>query len=288
MLTCFAAVFWIVRTPRCWQEATLNAFRWTSETNFDESLEIAAPPEWESATHLIMVAGHAVYIAGSLAPDTVMNASSWLLESYQYGQLPAMIEHIRLGVDLADADEKSLLVFSGGETRAKAGPRSEALSYWEAADAMSWFGTPAVRSRAVLEPHARDSFENLMFSICRFREATGKYPRLITAVSFDFKRSRFVDLHRVAIRFPADRFDFVGADPPDVREETLRGEQNNSANLFGRDPYGCSQPRLRKKRASRNPFRRSVAYTSSAACPEMAALLRHCGPTLFSGSLPWD
>lgn len=40
-----------------------------------------------------------------------------------------------------------------------------------------------VRSRALTEEHARDSFENLLFSVCRFRELTGRYPQNIT-VSF--------------------------------------------------------------------------------------------------------
>jgi hypothetical protein len=33
-----------------------------------------------------------------------------------------------------------------------------------------------VRWRALTEEHARDSFENLLFSVCRFRELTGTYP----------------------------------------------------------------------------------------------------------------
>lgn len=37
-----------------------------------------------------------------------------------------------------------------------------------------------VRWRALTEEHARDSFENLLFSVCRFRELTGSYPRNIT------------------------------------------------------------------------------------------------------------
>lgn len=37
-----------------------------------------------------------------------------------------------------------------------------------------------VRWRALTEEHARDSFENLLFSVCRFRELTGTYPYNIT------------------------------------------------------------------------------------------------------------
>ena len=38
----------------------------------------------------------------------------------------------------------------------------------------------SVKWRALTEEHARDSFENLLFSVCRFRELTGAYPQNIT------------------------------------------------------------------------------------------------------------
>ena len=41
-----------------------------------------------------------------------------------------------------------------------------------------------MRSRALTEEHARDSFENLLFSVCRFRELTGSYPHNITVKTF--------------------------------------------------------------------------------------------------------
>ena len=36
----------------------------------------------------------------------------------------------------------------------------------EAANALGWFGSPAVRERSLLETHARDSLENLLFAVC--------------------------------------------------------------------------------------------------------------------------
>lgn len=61
-----------------------------------------------------------------------------------------------------------------------------------------------------MQEHARDSFENLLFSLCRFHEITGRYPARITAVSYTLKQKRFEQLHRAAVRFPADAFDFIG------------------------------------------------------------------------------
>ena len=197
-----------------------------------------------------------------------------------------MLMHIRRGVELAAVDNASLLVFSGGETRAAAGPRSEASSYWEAADALGWFGSPAVRARSLLEAQARDSFENVMFAICRFREAAGRYPSRITVVSFGFKRYRFVELHRAALRFPRSRYSFLGIDPPGLGLEVLRGELSHSSKPFERDPYGCAEVELQRKRAGRNPFRRHVGYAEG--CPEIAPLLSHCAVARYAGPLPWS
>nr|GMC75428.1 uncharacterized protein C57A10.07 [Ipomoea batatas] len=42
----------------------------------------------------------------------------------------------------------------------------------------------SVREQTLMEEHARDSFENLLFSVCWFREFTGSYPQNITVRPF--------------------------------------------------------------------------------------------------------
>jgi hypothetical protein len=66
------------------------------------------------------------------------------------------------------------------------------------------------------QEHARDSFENLLFSLCRFHEITGRYPARITAVSYTLKQKRFEQLHRAAVRFPTDAFSFIGTPVSDA------------------------------------------------------------------------
>ena len=61
-----------------------------------------------------------------------------------------------------------------------------------------------------LQEHARDSFENLLFSLCRFYELTGHYPNDVLVISYDFKHERFADLHRAALLWPDHRFRFLG------------------------------------------------------------------------------
>ncbi|CAI9787065.1 unnamed protein product [Fraxinus pennsylvanica] len=237
-----------------------------------------------SNRNLVMVAGHSIYTSSSC--DKVDKEDSWFLESYQRhpGQAATFVAHIQKGVEIAADDDEALLLFSGGETRKDAGPRSEAQSYWVVAESKGWFGKQdSVRSRALTEEHARDSFENLLFSVCRFRELTGKYPKNITVVSYDFKEERFVRLHRSTIGFPETRFLYSGTPSQNSREAALKGEALVRAQ-FQDDPYGCLGS-LRRKKLGRDPFHRSIPYPNG--CPEIEGLFRYCGTAPYPGYLPW-
>jgi len=237
-----------------------------------------------SIQNLIIVAGHTIFIGNNF--EETDEKQNWYLESYQKDELQAFLQHIKHGVKIAAKDNSSLLLFSGGHTRQAAGPRTEALSYWSVAEALDWFGFPYVRWRALTEEFSRDSFENLLFSICRFREIVGRYPKNITIVSFDFKRTRFVELHRAALRFPSERFFYKGIDPVDTkaRFNALKGEQENALLHFEKDPYGCRSP-LREKREERNPFMMSHPYPKG--CPELERVFSYCGTSIFQSQLPW-
>lgn len=214
---------------------------------------------------------------------------------------------------LAAEDSEALLVFSGGFTRAEAGARSEAGSYWAVADALGWFGSPAVAERAVVEDRARDSLENLLFSICRLREVSGGYPARVTVVSYDFKRARFLDIHARALGFPLDKVDFVGTPaldpqgahkvrpwplatcshektgPPCIHSHLYpRPLQGEAATVkqFEADPYGCAGE-LAAKRRERDPFR--LGTPTGDRCPALKPFLSgRCRSAPFRGPLPWQ
>eukprot|EP00899_Mesostigma_viride_P000113 jgi/Mesvir1/10101/Mv06974-RA.1 len=163
---------------------------------------------------LVLVACHAVYVGHD--HGAVNQEGAWALEPYQKtgGFEESFMAMTRAAIEFTASHENSMLLFSGGQTRPGTGPRSEAQSYWQAADARGWFGFPYVRERAFAEEFARDSFENLLFSLCRFHELTGRYPRNVTVVSYSLKRRRFTDVHRNAVAFPSGRFNFVGLPLP--------------------------------------------------------------------------
>jgi hypothetical protein len=267
---------------------------WVSENSqpFNEN-HVAA-----NADNLIIVAGHSVTVSGHLQ-DADRDEKDWFLLEYQKGQgLPqAIYSHIKAGIDEAQKDPKALLIFSGGETRAVSGPQTEAQAYFHVADAMNLWSKSdesppsSIRARTITEEFATDSFENLIFSICRFREITGSYPKKITVVSFSFKRKRFETLHAPALRWPANRFQYKGVDPSPGTgfdlQRSKKGEFNNAAKPFESDPYGCHSIVLQEKRKSRNPFQRTPPYLLS--CPEMNHLLQFCGPELIPiEKVPWN
>ncbi|GJP47492.1 hypothetical protein CLOM_g6679 [Closterium sp. NIES-68] len=168
------------RFARSTAESATDGAAAASRSLRQEAGDSSSPFPFATLANLVLVAGHSVYTSASCAP---LDADpSWHLEPYQLnsGAASSFVEHIRLGVTAAAEDSRALLLFSGGETRRDAGPRSEAQSYWNAAEKLSWFGHTEVRGRALTEEYARDSFENLLFSICRFRQLAGAYPENIT------------------------------------------------------------------------------------------------------------
>jgi hypothetical protein len=158
-----------------------------------------------------------------------------------------------------------MLVFSGGVTRPTHPFQSEAQSYLNLALSNNLIPS-RLRFHTYTEDFALDSFQNLLFSIMRFhevalasgmggggvgtasigkgstmgmvipnRDANGKprrntWPEKITVVGFEMKRARFVELHRAALRWPKERFEYIGVDLADEenREQAAEGEVSRS------------------------------------------------------------
>ncbi|MBZ2179634.1 MAG: hypothetical protein K7J47_18225 [Acidobacteria bacterium] len=226
----------------------------------------------------IIVAGHAI----CKRPGEAEREESWILQDFQRGEVVRYLEHIRVGVELAAGDPAALLVFAGGYSRAGAGPRSEGAGYYWVADHYEWWGHGEVAERAVTEEFSRDSFENLLFGICRTREYTGEWPERVVMVSWGFKRERF-ELHREAIGWPEERWGYVGPNDPPELAQALAAEERTAAG-YRVDPYSAGAE-YRRKREVRNPYRRHHGY--GASCPEVGELLGWEGPGLYAGGLPW-
>lgn len=227
---------------------------------------------WGSLTHLILLPGHAIQWCTEVGKSPT-DESCWYLQSFQHGQVPLFLAHIRRAIEEAANDPKSLLIFSGGQTRPGVGLRTEAHSYFSAAEQLGYFadfdGTN-VYDRSVSEDFARDSLENVMYSVCRFKQIVGHYPRKITVVGFPFKSTRFVELHRKAINFPLENFKYIGVEVEGMNQDSIVDHAHAD---FKNDMYGCGK-KLMDKRMSRNPYNHFHAYKET--CPDMAQYIDAC------------
>lgn len=191
------------------------------------------------------------------------------------------------GIELAAEDVHSLLILSGGQTRVGS-HQSEGQSYYEAALVHSFWGHDGAAGRTTTEDYARDSYENTLFGIARFREATGNYPRRLTVVSWRFKEARFVH-HALTVRWPISRFSYEGVGNPkgDALAPALVAEER-TLQAFQRDPTGSTPGGiLFEKRHKRNPYRRQHGYVVSS--PELGdALVWHGLTKIPPHMIPWE
>lgn len=267
--------------------------------------DLPARDDGDGLNHLVIVPCHGAY----RAPDfrAYQRDDSWGFEPDQRGHgLPNTIaRHIKRAIEIGEQDAAAVVIFSGGQTRHDSAARSEAQSYMDVALANDFPGAAALlgdtqaapaekvvapaRRRMYTEEHARDSYENVLFGLCRFFEATGRWPKRITVVGFEYKRRRFIDLHRVAVRWPLSAFEYLGIDPvaSDLPEGAAMPPALNDERTYARvrsDLYLCAAGRA--TRAKRNPNRHGIPYYSSVP-QTVLALMMHCGNTPFRGPLPW-
>lgn len=245
--------------------------------------DFGPPPALTTPSHLILVPCHGVYTSPTASRGEARRDTSWALDPFQkgIGTGTMILEHIETAFRALNRDGSAVLVFSGGQTKQGAGPMTEAQSYWFLSQHLGLHKHVDL-SRVITEEFARDSFENLVFSICRFYQVTGGYPHSISVIGMPMKEARFVDLHRAAIGFPADRFHYTGVPDPsfwsaEQYDAMQQGEHDNAYSHFTIDPLGCSSTRLLDKRRHRNPFAQFHGYLSS--CPALHPILT-CSPSL--------
>ncbi|ORY89035.1 hypothetical protein BCR35DRAFT_300816 [Leucosporidium creatinivorum] len=263
------------------------------ESKVPLSIRATLQPSHPELRHLIMVPGHAIWTGCDAS--TASQDQDWILEELQKGgDVRAYIKHITKGAELAVRDPSSLLIFSGGMTR-PASTLSEAMSYYRLAKAgniYEAFMSEEERARGefgrvTTEDFALDSYQNVIYSIARFREFTGHFPTSITIVGYGMKRRRYEDVHRHALRWPSHAFNYIGIDNDHEQEADYLGERVGGLEPWLQDIYGC-KGNLIAKRRKRNPYRRFHPYHTSS--PELEGLLEYCpvGNEVYQGPLPWD
>lgn len=290
-------------------------------------------------SHLIIVPCHSIWnqFSNNCKGDNLGHLpEQWFLAPFQLegNDHLAFIKHGLQAIRTMakDPSNKSVVIFSGSQTKTPAGCISEAQSYfflmWRLLERV--YSNPdsfpkefpqeilayLIDIKSILflrqislqdlftslittEEYALDSFENLLFSLYRFREYTGEFAEKITIVGFGFKEKRFLELHAKAIDFPKDKIRYVAIDPKpegyDSKklkayfDELESLEQRNALELFATDWYGTRRA-LRVKKKTRNPFKRVNGYDKvrlfdvSGAIEDDEVFFE----TYIKGKMPWS
>jgi hypothetical protein len=256
----------------------------------------------QTYTHLVLVCCHATFRGGN--PD---DEFSWILQPFQksdtatgkVGEHHTFMQHIAAGTSILAKDPGALLLFSGGKTQTQVND-TEAESYQRVSSITNnWQHDPldddsSLAARCGVETHATDSFQNLLFSIVRFKHLAGTYPAQVTVITHAFKELRFLELHAPAIKYPASRIRVFGINPPMTLEE-LRdvqdGERKRGYDPFVKDPYGAGEL-LANKRIARGWDAGVVEILASGLENEVKRLLEWkggaSGKETFNERLPWE
>lgn len=227
---------------------------------------------------LIILPCHSIYVGNEVSksvidtPDEVgpgTDAKDWILASFQKqsNDQISFLHHIYKAFSLLEKQQGSILVITGGYTK-EAVKKSESGSYLEVAKAR---GIVHDDSSIFLEEYARDSYENVLYSLCLYRRKMGYWPDHVTVVGFEFKRYRFMQQHLKVLEYPASMTEYVGIGPfyngPDKQQFFQRLsmlEKKNAVDLFRENPFGTRGSPLYEKKKQRDPYHRLINYENPA------------------------
>jgi hypothetical protein len=254
--------------------------RTASNPDFKHPDHVIPRRNYSGFTDLIIVCCHAIYLPSAETSNfplhSPLDERNWLLAPFQRsnattgkpGEHETFLLHAQAGVNALTISpdnydlETNLLVFSGGATQKPKTDMTEARSYYHAALAAELSAGNLgggrthglfTRGRILLEEHATDTLQNVLFSILLFRRTVGTYPKKIRVVTHAFKSKRVLELHAPALRWPEERIIVQGIDPVmGVREldEALEGEEAEGYAAWDEDAFGVGE-RLRSKRVKR-------------------------------------
>ncbi|KAH3902322.1 uncharacterized protein SCODWIG_00280 [Saccharomycodes ludwigii] len=254
----------------------------------------------ETKRHLIIVPGHSVWKKTNDPLNLGQLSDHWVLAPFQLegNDHLTMIKHglkaiIELVKEYDGLTDQNLILYSGSKTKVNI-DQSEGKSYYELMKRLLLETNPTVINNVFqnldkqiiemineihkigkindvfkkdvinYEEYALDSFENLYYSILKFKQlnSSKKLPNKITIVGFEFKRKRFVELH-AAKALGYNNLEYIGIDPNPIAltaEKRVKyfADLAVQENKYGYEPfvkdwYGVKVPLLEKK-LKRNVF----------------------------------
>lgn len=230
-----------------------------------------------------------------------MDPNNWLMASFQkksndqYSFMKHM-EHALL--ELHANIGNTALVVSGGFTKPEI-EKSEASSYLDMAKAVGFLKNPYFRigTNILLEEHARDSHENVLYSLSTFYKKFQKFPKKITIVGFGFKRERFLSSHLTTLGYYKPTKEIKGMKDEEKWPDSVhvkyvsqgpfleksenqsdeefkvyesefwdslgKSERENALALFNVNPFGSRGSKLYDKKIARDPWNKSQEITTT-------------------------
>jgi hypothetical protein len=142
-----------------------------------------------------------------------------------------------------------VLIFSGGYTKPKV-EKSEARGMLDWAEDLH---LTQEGDRILLEEFARDSLENLLYSMCRFFQFFGEFPALVHSCTWRFDIRRY-EIFAQKLALPNFQVVPVGKRSGEKRiAEEL-------ASLAESDPFSQKQPGSAEKYLKRDPWKKIPPY----------------------------
>ncbi|GME68044.1 unnamed protein product [[Candida] boidinii] len=212
-------------------------------------------------------------------PGPGFDEKDWELAPFQYEAHDHLffIKHIYASYEyLLQHKANSVLVLSGGYTKDSQKELSESLSYLNVAKMRGLipldYENTFENGKLLLEDRARDSYENVVFSLIKFRELIDKYPKKIVIVGLEFKRFRFIEQHLKVLQFPVTDIEYIGIGPEypenienlplekyQERKDFYFKDLEESEEKFARSPFskfwfGEVGSGLYTKKSKRDPF----------------------------------
>ncbi|GMM34394.1 hypothetical protein DASC09_017190 [Saccharomycopsis crataegensis] len=231
---------------------------------------------YKSATHLVMLPCHAIY-KGS---GNGKSFKHWYMEEFQKegNDNIAWMKQIETCLDILTNNKDAIVIISGGKTK-KVGNISESFSYLnlimqnKSYYEEKYLDLEGLIDRIYLEEYARDSLDNMLYSLYRFKEICGRFPDQTTIVGYEFKRDRFVEYHAKAVGYnDPSKVKYVGIDPcPDYPRESPEfkkfysdlqvAEWEHAVKHFQIDPLANDPDGvLVAKKRKRNPYNTRAPY----------------------------
>jgi hypothetical protein len=170
-------------------------------------------------------------------------------------------QHLRESVKALHSGLYEALIISGGYTK-KQVEKSEARGM------LDWAHDLALAfdaSRVILEEYARDSFENVLFGMCRFYQEYHQFPEAVTICSWKPKESRF---RLIADGLQIPNYSFFGIGK---KNDVVEREADLLKLVYG-DPLH-RQRALATMRRNRDPWGKGNPYNEIEELREMFEVL---------------